>query len=125
MPNISFDIFFDQDFLNFTATRSGGSAPKVKPAWKVRTAPKLPPKEQPEANQGGRPTLRKIAPPPRKSSNPKVETLPSTPKGESSAPPKAKAVTEKLNKIKEQAPASDAASESSGPAKKAAPKLSK
>ena len=47
MPNISFDIFFQDDIINITASRSGGSAPKVKPAWKVRTAPKLPPKEPP------------------------------------------------------------------------------
>jgi hypothetical protein len=46
MPNVSFDIFYDLDFINITATRSG-AAPKVKPAWKVRTAPKLPPKELP------------------------------------------------------------------------------
>jgi hypothetical protein len=46
MPNVSFDIFYDLDFINITATRSG-AAPKVKPAWKVRTAPKLPPKEVP------------------------------------------------------------------------------
>ena len=44
MPNVSFDIFYDLDFINITATRSG-AAPKVKPAWKLRTAPKLPPKE--------------------------------------------------------------------------------
>ncbi|KAI9870764.1 MAG: hypothetical protein M1823_008647 [Watsoniomyces obsoletus] len=43
MPNISFDIFFDQDFINVTATR-GKTAPKAKPEWKVRSAPKLPPK---------------------------------------------------------------------------------
>lgn len=41
MPNISFDIFFDQDFINITATR-GKTAPKAKPEWKVRSAPKLP-----------------------------------------------------------------------------------
>ena len=40
MPNISFDIFFNQDIVNITASRSQG-APKVKPDWKVRTAPKL------------------------------------------------------------------------------------
>jgi hypothetical protein len=44
MPNISFDIFFDQDFINVSASR-GKTAPKAKPEWKVRTAPKLPPKE--------------------------------------------------------------------------------
>jgi len=46
MPNISFDIFFDQDFINVSASR-GKHAPKAKPEWKVRTAPKLPPKPQP------------------------------------------------------------------------------
>ncbi|KAI9739364.1 MAG: hypothetical protein M1834_007577 [Cirrosporium novae-zelandiae] len=40
MPNISFDIFFNEDIINLTASRSNG-APKVKPAWKVRSAPKL------------------------------------------------------------------------------------
>ena len=48
MPNISFDIFFNDDVINLTASRSQG-APKVKPAWKVRSAPKLPPKEPPAA----------------------------------------------------------------------------
>ncbi len=51
MPNISFDIFFDQDFINVTATR-GKTAPKAKPEWKVRSAPKLPPKA-PAATQPG------------------------------------------------------------------------
>lgn len=51
MPNISFDIFFDQDFINVTATR-GKTAPRAKPEWKVRSAPKLPPKEQPVDNSG-------------------------------------------------------------------------
>ena len=51
MPNISFDIFFDQDFINISATR-GQTAPKAKPAWKVRSAPKLPPKE-PAATKPG------------------------------------------------------------------------
>jgi len=46
MPNISFDVFYDQDFVNFTVSR-GGAAPKAKPAWKIRSAPKLPPKEIP------------------------------------------------------------------------------
>jgi hypothetical protein len=46
MPNISFDIFFDQDFINISASR-GKTTPKAKPEWKVRTAPKLPPKEIP------------------------------------------------------------------------------
>ena len=47
MPNISLDIFFDQDILNVTATRSR-TTPRVKPAWKVRTAPKLPLPEGPD-----------------------------------------------------------------------------
>lgn len=58
MPNISFDIFFDQDFINVSASR-GKHAPKAKPEWKVRTAPKLPPKEQPEdPTKTPRPTPR-------------------------------------------------------------------
>lgn len=51
MPNVSFDIFFDKDFINITATR-GHTAPKAKPEWKVRTAPKLPPKPVPEDHSG-------------------------------------------------------------------------
>ena len=47
MPNISFDIFFNEDVVNITASR-GNSAPKVKPSWKSRTAPKLPPKTPPQ-----------------------------------------------------------------------------
>ena len=47
MPNISFDIFFNEDTVNITATR-GTAAPKVKPDWKVRSAPKLPPKTPPQ-----------------------------------------------------------------------------
>ena len=43
MPNLSFDIFFNEDTVNVTATR-GKAAPKIKPDWKVRSAPKLPPK---------------------------------------------------------------------------------
>jgi hypothetical protein len=46
MPNINFDIFYDTDTFNITASR-GIKAPKVKPSWKVRNAPKLPPKEPP------------------------------------------------------------------------------
>jgi hypothetical protein len=58
MPNISFDIFFDQDFINITATR-GKVAPKAKPEWKVRSAPKLPPKQAPAAQPGSaRPAAR-------------------------------------------------------------------
>ena len=57
MPNVSFDIFYDLDFINITATRSG-AAPKVKPAWKVRQAPKLPPKETPASKISPRPDAR-------------------------------------------------------------------
>ena len=57
MPNVSFDIFYDLDFINVTATRSG-AAPRVKPAWKVRTAPKLPPKELPASKESPRPAPR-------------------------------------------------------------------
>jgi hypothetical protein len=57
MPNVSFDIFYDLDFINITATRSG-AAPKAKPAWKVRTAPKLPPKELPASKVSPRPESR-------------------------------------------------------------------
>ena len=51
MPNVSFDIFFDKDFVNITATR-GQTAPKAKPEWKVRSVPKLPPKPIPEDHSG-------------------------------------------------------------------------
>lgn len=47
MPNISFDIFFNEDTVNITASR-GKAAPRVKPEWKVRSAPKLPPKTPPQ-----------------------------------------------------------------------------
>ena len=47
MPNISLDIFFDNDILNVTASRSRNT-PRVKPAWKVRSAPKLPVPEGPD-----------------------------------------------------------------------------
>ena len=46
MPNISFDIFYTADLVNFTVSRSGG-APRAKPDWKVRQAPKLAPKPKP------------------------------------------------------------------------------
>lgn len=45
MAHISADLIFDSDFLNFTITNAN-AAPKIKPAWKVRTAPKLPPKQK-------------------------------------------------------------------------------
>lgn len=46
MPNISFDIFFNDDLVNITASRSQG-APKVKPGWKARSAPKIAQKTKP------------------------------------------------------------------------------
>lgn len=46
MPNISFDIFFNDDLVNITASRSQG-APKVKPGWKARSAPKIAQKQKP------------------------------------------------------------------------------
>lgn len=46
MPNISFDIFFNDDLINITASRSQG-APKVKPGWKARSAPKIAQKSKP------------------------------------------------------------------------------
>jgi hypothetical protein len=58
MPNISLDFFYDLDFANITVTRSQG-APKAKPAWKVRQAPKLPPKPKAlPASSTPRPTPR-------------------------------------------------------------------
>lgn len=47
MGNFKVDVDYDLDFLNITLTRSQ-AVPKVTPAWKVRLAPKLPPK-QPKA----------------------------------------------------------------------------
>jgi len=64
MPNLSFDIFYDQDILNFTATRAG-AVPKVKPEWKVKSAPKLAPKEVPEPKYGPRPRIQKVVNPPK------------------------------------------------------------
>lgn len=58
MPNISFDIFFNEDIVNVTASRSQGSAPKVKPGWKTRTAPKLPKKQEPKTSAFAKPTPR-------------------------------------------------------------------
>lgn len=132
MPNISFDIFFDQDFLNVTATRSQG-APKAKPAWKVRTAPKLAPKEQPEPPQGSapnRPQLKKIGAAARKAGSegpPKVQTIPNTPKGEKSqGGPKPKDLSKKLDKVKEAADESaDKSKKVTPPPKKDAPKIDK
>ena len=46
MPNLSFDIFYNDDLVNITASRAQG-APKVKPGWKARAAPKISQKEKP------------------------------------------------------------------------------
>lgn len=77
MPNVSFDVFFDKDFINITATR-GVKAPKAKPDWKVRTAPKLPPKEAPvdNSNQTPRPAPRQKLTSTRQSLNPKQQHTP-------------------------------------------------
>ena len=63
MPNISFDIFFDQDIINLTATRSGSGAPKVKPGWKVKTAPKLAAREGPRPTTISRPRITDVSEP--------------------------------------------------------------
>lgn len=58
MPSAKVDFVWDWDFLNVTVTRSQG-APKVTPAWKGRTAPKLPPKPKAlPASSTPRPPLR-------------------------------------------------------------------
>lgn len=63
MPNIQFDFFYDNDVFNFTASRSGG-VPKVKPEWKVRTAPKLAPKEKSDTvTKPNRPATKSIPKP--------------------------------------------------------------
>jgi len=78
MPNISFDIFFDKDFINVTATR-GHTAPKAKPEWKVRTAPKLPPKPVPEDHSGApRPAPRQKLTSTRQSLAPHKQQTPGT-----------------------------------------------
>lgn len=79
MPNVSFDVFFDKDFINITATR-GITAPKAKPDWKVRTAPKLPPKQSPVDNSNSnnrtpRPPPREKLTSTRQSLNPKQQPL--------------------------------------------------
>jgi len=104
MPNISFDIFFDKDFINVTATR-GHTAPKAKPEWKVRTAPKLPPKPVPEDHSGApRPAPR--------------QKLTST--RQSLAPPKQQPGTQDKGAEPE---SSDAASQTSEKARRKPPKL--
>ncbi|KAK5070452.1 hypothetical protein LTR64_000123 [Lithohypha guttulata] len=104
MPNISFDIFFDQDFINVSASR-GKHAPKAKPEWKVRTAPKLPPKEQPADPAGTpRPTPR----PPINSTRPPARLA-------------GKQAEQKL--LEDKAGTSDTASQAGEKAKRKPPKL--
>ena len=96
MPNISFDIFFQDDIINLTATRSAGSAPKVKPAWKVRTAPKLPPKEpiQPKTAVFGKPEQKQLTAPEPKAAPkaaPKAKEAPAV-NGETKKPAEAKKI---------------------------------
>ncbi|KIW87034.1 uncharacterized protein Z519_12331 [Cladophialophora bantiana CBS 173.52] len=88
MPNVSFDIFFDKDFINITATR-GQTAPKAKPEWKVRTAPKLPPKPVVEDPAGTprpppRQKLTTLRQPvhPQKQQHTQEQALPNTKKAE-------------------------------------------
>jgi hypothetical protein len=98
MPNISFDIFFQDDIINITASRSGGSAPKVKPAWKVRTAPKLPPKEpfEPKTERAFGPPKLKQAPQPS-TAKPKPKEIKEAPKVEEAA--KQPAAPKKIPKL--------------------------
>lgn len=113
MPNISFDVFFDTDFINITATRAQG-APKVKPAWKTRTAPKLPPKALPPPS--------KDHPRPAKISGPRITELPEdqpAPKAKAAAP---KASAPKAKQPEQEAPDTDSAPKPKAPAKKDAPK---
>ncbi|OCT46183.1 hypothetical protein CLCR_01354 [Cladophialophora carrionii] len=102
MPNVSFDIFFDKDFINITATR-GQTAPKAKPEWKVRSAPKLPPKPVPEDHSG------QPRPPPRQ----KLTTLRQAQKPQQT-PTSAEKATDT---------ASDTASQAGGEGKRKPPKL--
>jgi hypothetical protein len=58
MVRLSGDLDIGVDFVNLTFSWPQG-APKVKPAWKVRTAPKLPPKPKAlPASSTGRPPVR-------------------------------------------------------------------
>jgi hypothetical protein len=88
MPNISLDIFFNEDVINITASR-GSKAPKVKPEWKTRTAPKLPPKTPPQPPTAvfGKPKAieapQASAPAQPKKPAPKLEVRNKKPKAES------------------------------------------
>ncbi|MCJ1254807.1 hypothetical protein MMC24_002623 [Lignoscripta atroalba] len=89
MPNLSFDIFFTDDVINITASRSQ-NAPKVKPAWKVRTAPKLPPKEPPAPPTAvfARPRIQDVTDD-KPASTKKVPKLKDAPKAKAAPTPKA------------------------------------
>ncbi|MCJ1308069.1 hypothetical protein MMC25_001720 [Agyrium rufum] len=91
MPNISFDIFFNDDTVNITASR-GTNAPKIKPEWKVRTAPKLPPKEPPQKPTAvfGKPKAltEKPAAPEKPAPKKLAPKAPAATNGEKSAPKK-------------------------------------
>jgi len=99
MPNISFDIFYDQDILNFTATRAG-AVPKVKPEWKVKSAPKLAPKTTAPQKYGPRPRIQKVvdAPKPKAQSKPAPKSDTTSTAGE--APKKLAPKAKKLNEDK-------------------------
>lgn len=115
MPNISFDVFFDTDFINITATRAQG-APKAKPAWKTRSIPKLAPKPLPPPS--------KDSPRPPKLTGPRVTELP---EDEPAPKPKAKAAAPKVKQAEtpdtDSAPKPKAAApKKDAPKPKAAPK---
>jgi hypothetical protein len=112
MPNVSFDIFYDLDFINITATRSG-AAPKVKPAWKVRTAPKLPPKELPVPNKSA----------PRPEARQKINAQRSAVQNKQPAVPKKKLPVLPPKEPRVQEVGSETASEIGKSAKRAPPKL--
>lgn len=113
MPNISFDIFFDKDFINITATR-GLTAPKAKPEWKVRTAPKLPPKAPVEDHSGApRPlprqkltSTRQSLAPPKLQAAPVSEKVAETSDASSQTEEKPKRKPPKLGPRKSAAPSS-------------------
>ncbi len=108
MPNLSFDVFYNADILNFTATRSQG-APKPKPDWKVRTAPKLAakPKPTPESAFGLPKQIESAdeAPKPPKSVNGAVKQGPKpAPKEAPKETPKPKKAKKDIPKLATQPP---------------------
>lgn len=121
MPNISFDIFYNTDLVNFTVSRSGG-APKVKPDWKVRQAPKLAPKPKPTpentfGRQAPRPSQQKKLP----ANTLEIEEIESDTESNT---------TEKKEEVKAKKPAAKSTPQTNGNAakggeKKKLPKLNK